>query len=428
MRTPLVLCPSSTDPPSGHGAPHPASSPRPARTGPAGAQALVALALAAVTASGCVITIPNSGDGTASASDGDDDGVIPDDPGAATLGWVHQPNACGRAYGVIHRDGEAIVVGARDGAPWIARLGGGGEVIWQHTDTRAGAYFAIDVDPSAAAPGLVAVGRIRDGEVNRAILDVYDDGGGALASHDNLGGAGAGLFGVAAIDGRYVVTGVLAGFDVLLGAFDPVTAALTLWEAPAGLGEVSSVGFGLRPTDDGVIVCGRLSEGMSGRAWIARYDAEGAPVWEILGPDPGDGDYQECWSVALGPEGDPFTAESGSVEARLARYGGGDGALQWAKSELLTGTQAIDTTADGTLYVGGWSADPAADPFRAGNTGQRSGWLSAFNAAGTLLWRAHAAMPLSINALRVGDGFVTVVGDVDPESACPHAWVGRFSL
>jgi hypothetical protein len=38
-------------------------------------------------------------------------------------------------------------------------------------------------------------------------------------------------------------------------------------------------------------------------------------------------------------------------------------------------------------------------------------------------------MPLSINALRVHeDGFVTVVGDLDPDSECSRPWIARFEL
>lgn len=390
------------------------------------------LVAAALLAPACVITIPDSGDasGSAGASASAGESGPTDDPEAAELDWVYQPEGCGHAYGVVHRGDDAIVVGAQGGGPWIARIDAQGALQWQREDPRAGAYFAIDdqEDASAATASVVAVGRHRVDNIDRGLLDVIDDGGAVTLSRDNLGGPGSGLFGVAAVDGGYVVTGILGGFDVLLGVVDP-GGVLALWDAPAGFGLTSSAGFGVRATADvGVVACGRSSTGEGGRSWTARYAGSGAMLWEALGPDPGVGAISECWGLSLGPGGDVFLADSGYAGARLAGHAVGDGALLWAQSEPVTGTQAIDVAADGTIYVGGWSADPQAKPFRSHNKGEQSGWLAAFDPGGTFLWQAHAAMPLSIFAVRVGEGFVTVVGDLDPGTVCPRPWIGRFSL
>jgi hypothetical protein len=346
---------------------------------------------------------------------------------AATLTWVYESEVCGHGYGVVHRGRDAIVVGASDGQPWIAAIDEQGSLVWERQQPRSGAYFAVDVDPDAAR--LVAAGRYEGDDGEHGLVDVHDDEG-ILSSFEGIGGPGTGLYGVAVIEGGYAVTGTLDGFDMLLGLISPEDGSLSRWPAPTGFGIAASVGFGVRADAAGrVAVCGRRSAGEGGRSWTARFDASGDELWSTLGPDPGIGAFADCWGVALGPSGDVFVADYGYVGAHLAGYASNDGALLWEASEPSTGTQAIDVGGDGTIYVGGWSADASADPFRSHETGERSGWLAAFDPAGTLLWRVAAAMPLSIYALRVHeDGFVTVVGDLDPDSDCSRAWIGRFEL
>jgi hypothetical protein len=347
---------------------------------------------------------------------------------AARLEWVYEADVCGHAYGVVHRGREAIVVGSRGGQPWIARFDEQGSLVWERQQPRSGAYFAIDADPEAAT--LIAAGRYEGDDGEHGLVDVHDDAGTVSSSFDGIGGPGTGIYGVAVIESGYAVTGILDGFDMLLGLISPSDGSLSPWPAPAGLGIATSIGFGVRSDAAGrVAVCGRQSAGEGGRSWTARFDASGEEHWSTLGPDPGVGAYADCWGVALGPSGDVFVADYGYVGAHLAGLAAGDGALLWDASEPSTGTQAIDVGEDGTIYVGGWSADPSADPFRSHEIGDRSGWLAAFDPAGTLLWRVAAAMPLSIYALRVHeDGFVTVVGDLDPDSDCSRPWVARFEL
>jgi hypothetical protein len=346
---------------------------------------------------------------------------------AAQVVWVVEPDVCGHAYGVVHSGRDAIVVGASGGQPWIARVDELGSVVWERQQMLSGAYFAVDANPETDA--FVAVGRYMGDDGEHGLLDVHDESG-VVSSVEGIGGPGTAIYGVAVLEDSYAVTGVLDGFDMLLGRFSPSDGTLTTWPVPTGFGLAASVGFGVRAdASGGVAVCGRASAGEGGRSWTARFDASGAELWEVRGPDPGVGAFVDCWALALGPDGDVFVADKGYVGAHLAGLAAADGALLWEASEPSTGTQAIDVGGDGTIYVGGWSADASADPFRSHETGERSGWLAAFEPSGTLLWRVAAAMPLSINALRVHeDGFVTVVGDLDPDSDCSRPWVARFEL
>jgi hypothetical protein len=370
--------------------------------------------------------VTGCGSGAIGAGETDSETGANEDP--ATLAWVYQPEVCGHAYGVVHRGRDAIVVGSADGQPWIARIDEQGSLVWERQQPRSGAYFAIDVDREAAP--LIAAGRYEADDGEHGFLDVHDEASDVTSSFEDVGGPGTAIYGVAVIESGYAVTGVLDGFDMLLGLVSPDDGSLSPWPAPTGFGLAASVGFGVRAdAAGGVAVCGRQSAGEGGRSWAARFDASGGELWSTLGPDPGIGAFVDCWAVALGPSGDVFVADHGYTGAHLAGHASGDGALLWEASEPSTGTQAIDVGGDGTIYVGGWSADASADPFRSHETGERSGWLAGFDSAGTLLWRVAAAMPLSINALRVHeDGFVTVVGDLDPDSDCSRPWVGRFEL
>jgi hypothetical protein len=353
--------------------------------------------------------VAGCGSGPIGAGESESETSANEDP--ATLAWVYESEVCGHAYGVVHQGREAIVVGASDGQPWIAAIDEQGSLVWQRQQSRSGAYFAVDEDPDAAR--LIAAGRYEGDDGEHGLVDVHDDEG-IVSSFEAIGGPGTGLY----------------GFDMLLGLVSPDDGSLTAWPAPTGFGIAASVGFGVRADEaGGVAVCGRQSAGEGGRSWTARFEASGNELWSTLGPDPGIGAFADCWAVALGPSGDVFVADYGYVGAHLAGYASSEGALLWEASEPSTGTQAIDVGSDGTIYVGGWSADASADPFRSHETGDRSGWLAAFDPAGTLLWRVAAAMPLSIYALRVhDDGFVTVVGDLDPDSDCSRPWVARFEL
>jgi hypothetical protein len=379
-----------------------------------------------VRLSSCLLLCMAAGCGSEPIAASDSESETAESEEDARLAWVYQPPGCGHAYGVVHREHDAVVVGAIDGAPWIARIDEAGDVAWERQSMRTGAYFAID-DADAE---LVAVGRYEGNDGSHGIIDTYDEGGVGPSTFDNLGGPGTALYGVAVMESAYAVTGVLDGFDMLIGSISPSGGPLETWDAPSGVGLASSVGFGIRADEaGGVAVCGRASAGEGGRAWVGRFDQLGAQIWSALGPDPGIGAYSDCWGLALGPGGDVFVVDYGYPGAHVARHAADDGELLWEASEPSTGTQAIDIGGDGTIYVGGWSADPGADPFRSHEVGERSGWLAAFDPTGTLLWRVAAAMPLSINALRVHeDGFVTVVGDLEPDSECSRPWVGRFEL
>lgn len=346
----------------------------------------------------------------------------------ARIAWVYEANACGQAYGVVHHGRDAIVAGTIDGQPWIARFDPLGTLVWERQQPRSGAYFAIDVNSDTNT--FVTAGRHEADEGRHGLIDTHDEDGVLLSSIDAIGGPGTTIYATAVIEGGVAVTGVLDGFDMLLALVSPSDGMLTTWPAPSGSGLAASVGFGLRAdASGGVAVCGRESTGEGGRAWTARFDASGDEQWSTLGPDPGVGAFSDCWALALGPDGDVFVADYGYVGAHLARYAASDGSLTWAASEPSTATQAIDVGGDGTIYVGGWSADANADPFRSHEIGDRSGWLAAFDPAGALLWRLAAGTPLSIHALRVHeDGFVTVVGDLDPDSDCSRPWVARFEL
>jgi hypothetical protein len=350
---------------------------------------------------------------------------------AARLAWVHEADVCGHVYGVVHHGHDAIVAGSVDGQPWIARVDEHGAMVAERQPSRLGAYFAIDSsDADADAASFVAAGRHEGDDGQHGLIDVHDEAFAELSSIEGIGGSGSTIYAIAVLEGGYAVTGLLDGFDMLLGLVSPSDGTLAPWPAPSGLGLAASVGFGVRAdASGGVAVCGRASAGEGGRSWTARFDASGDEQWSTLGPDPGIGAYSDCYALALGPSGDVFVADYGYPGAHLAGYAASDGALAWAASEPSTGTQAIDVGGDGTIYVGGWSADASADPFRSHETGDRSGWLAAFDPAGVLLWRVAAAMPLSINALRVHeDGFVTVVGDLDPDSDCSRPWIARFEL
>jgi hypothetical protein len=373
-----------------------------------------------------LVVLTGCGRGAIGAGESDSETGAGED--AAALAWIYESDVCGHAYGVVHRGRDAIVVGASAGMPWIAIIDEQGSLVWERQQPRSGAYFAIDVDADAAR--LIAAGRYDTDDGTHGFVDVHDIATDVSSSFEGIGGPGTGLYGVAVIESGYAVTGTLDGFDMLLGLISPDDGSLSPWPAPTGLGIAASVGFSVRAdAAGGVAVCGRRSAGEGGRSWTARFDASGAELWSTLGPDPGIGAFADCWAVALGPSGDVFVADYGYVGAHLAGFAAGDGTPLWEASEPSTGTQAIDVGSDGTIYVGGWSADASADPFRSHETGDRSGWLAAFDPAGTLLWRAAAAMPLSIYALRVHeDGFVTVVGDLDPDSDCPRPWVARFEL
>jgi hypothetical protein len=377
------------------------------------------LALVLAVATGCGPEAIGAGESESETGESED---------AARIVWVHEADICGHAYGVVHRGRDAIVVGSVAGQPWIARVDDQGAMVWEHQQPRSGAYFAVDADPDANT--FVAVGRHTGDDGEHGLVDTHDDVGMALSSVEDIGGPGSAIYGVAVIEDGYAVTGALDGFDMLLGLVSPSDGMLTSWPAPSGLGLAASVGFGVRTDPSGgVAVCGRQSAGEGGRSWTARFDASGDERWSTLGPDPGIGAFSDCWALALGPGGDVFVADYGYPGAHLAGYTAVDGGLSWEASEASTGTQAIDVGGDGTIYVGGWSADANADPFRSHETGERSGWLAAFDPAGSLLWRVVAAMPLSIHALRVHeDGFVTIVGDLDPDSDCSRPWVARFEL
>lgn len=374
-----------------------------------------------------------TGCGCGALSAGEAEGETGESEDAARIAWVYEADVCGHAYGVVHQGRDAIVVGSDDGQPWIARVDEHGEMLWQRQQPRSGVYFAIDsldsLDADPDASTFVAAGGHDGDDGEHGFVDTVDDTGTVVASIEGIGGPGTAIYSIAVIEGGYAVTGVLDGFDMLLGLVSPSDGTLTTWPAPTGLGLAASVGFGVRADASGVAVCGRASAGEGGRAWTARFDASGDEQWSTLGPDPGIGAFSDCWALALGPGGDVFVADYGYTGAHLAGHAASDGALLWAASEPSTATQAIDVGGDGTIYVGGWSADASADPFRSHETGERSGWLAAFDPAGTLLWRVAAAMPLSITALRVHeDGFVTVVGDLDPDSECSRPWVARFEL
>jgi hypothetical protein len=364
-----------------------------------------------VVATGC-------GRGAIGAGESESETGASEDP--AGIAWAYEADVCGHAYGIVHHGREAIVVGAIDGQPWIARFDEQGAIVWERQQPRSGAYFSVDILDDT----FVAAGRHEDAGGPHGLIETHDDAG-VLSSIEEIGGSGTAIYGVAVTEGGYAVTGSLGSFDLLLGLVSPSDGLLTSWPAPSG-----SVGFGVRADPSGgVAVCGRADTSEGGRPWTARFDASGDEQWSAFGPDPGIGAFSDCWALAIGPGGDVFVADYGYAGAHLAGYAAGDGEELWGAGEPSTGTQAIDVGGDGTIYVGGWSAISTADPFRSHETGDRSGWLAAFDPAGTLLWRVNAAMPLSINALRVHeDGFVTVVGDLDPDSDCTRPWVARFEL
>ncbi|MEZ4383728.1 MAG: hypothetical protein R3A79_20520 [Nannocystaceae bacterium] len=392
-----------------------------------------ALCVALVLVGGaCVVSV--DGD-SASAGDSAD----ADEPPGATIEWVYSADGCGDAYGVVHRGDEAIVVGNLEGSPWAIRLAADGTPVWSHSEPeREGAYFAVDVgelgdDPSVEAPVIWAVGRYEDAGGERyGLVTGLDDGGAIDLELDDVGGAGIGLFAITGDDGGGlpVVAGIRDSFDVLVARLDPLEGILDPWVAPAGQGPLASVAFGVRAAaaaDGGVLACGRASAGEGGVSWVGRYALDGALLWDALGPPAPIGASMECWALAALEGGGAAVVDRGYLGGRVAAYDGA-GELLWERDEPNTGAQAIDAGA-GQLFVGGWSANPEAEPYRSHDTGALAGWVIALSDAGEFLWQTDLVDALSLYALRYHpDGYLTVVGTRDPFGTCPYPWIARLRL
>jgi hypothetical protein len=353
---------------------------------------------------------------------------------AATIEWVYSADSCGDAFGVVHRGDDAIVVGNLDGAPWVIRLAHDGTPLWTYTDEGVyGAFFAVDVgvDPAADAPLVWAAGRYEvDGGERYGLLTGLGDDGVVDLEIEGLGGPGVGFFAVAGDDGGGlpVVAGIRDDFDMLVGRVDPVEGSLDAWVAPAGQGGTSSVGFGLRAAaGEGVVTCGRASLGEGGTSWLGRYDLDGGLAWDVEGPTPPVGAAMDCWALAPLADGGAAVVDRGYLGARVAAYDGA-GALLWEHTEANTGAQAVDV-GGGQIFVGGWSADPEAEPLRSHGTGAFAGWIIALSEAGDFLWHAELVDALSLYAIRYhADGWLTAVGTRDPLGTCPKPWIARLRL
>lgn len=385
----------------------------------------LSLVLTLLTLTACETKLPVV-DESDESDESDDAGETGEPAEPAELAWVYQASECGHAYGVVAHEADAIVAGSIAGQPWIARFDEHGELVWEHVVDRDGVYFAIDHGPDPST--VVTAGKHTLDGVDHGLIETFTVAGSDGESLVDVGGPESAVHGVATIATGFAVTGVTGNFDMLVGVVDPELGELTTWAGPSGVGITPSVGFGVRAIESGgIAICGRRSAGEGGTSWTARYDDDGQQLWTASGPGQSVGAYLDCWALAVDVNEDVFVADYGYAGARLARYAGVDGALRWEASEPSVGTQAIDVGPDGTVYVGGWSADPSADPFRSHESGQRSGWLAAFDPDGALKWRVPTAMPLSIAAVRVhDDGAITAVGDLDPDSACSTAWIARF--
>ncbi len=251
---------------------------------------------------------------------------------------------------------ELIVGGSADGSPWLRKVDGDGEVIWETRPAIArlrgiapnvgGAMLAgsaSDADGSAQA---VLVGiRAEDGDEewrqvlpagdaftsiarrstndvlllatmgsNRALVQGGKDGVDVLAVIEALANdqaQGLGLRGDSAVIGGYVDTA--DGFDWWIGVYDGATqrwaqsnsfiegvAVADEFEDVAFMPDGSVVGVGLITNDDKDI-------------WVAVFDAEGGMTWSRVLPEDNRGD-DVARAVAVAPDGSIVVAGEITVD------------------------------------------------------------------------------------------------------------------
>lgn len=328
---------------------------------------------------------------------------VPDHGILRLRGCLHPEDLCTweRTYGGSREDKANAVVALPDGGfavagntrshggmfrddAWVLRLDRRGEQMWSRT------FGGADTDQ---VYGLTATA----------------DGGLVLIGHTRSEGAGESDIWLLKLD----------------RAGDPV------WQRVLG-GPENDRGHGIAVTADGhLLASGFVTHApKEGRqAWVARFDPNGALLWERVFP-----------SVAGHAEGSQtLAAANGDAIATGHKYFGGETGYDlwlarltpagdilfdrtYGNDVLDAGTALVATPDDGVLVVG------AAAPRRIGRS---NAWVVRFDAAGEIIWDrtfGGGRSDLAWAALALGeDGYVALASTASQGQGSTDAWLIRLS-
>lgn len=261
----------------------------------------------------------------------------------------------GRAHGCAVEAGTLVLVAGEERNPstqgsrgWIRAYDGSGTELWRD---------AFESGSDDAVRGVALVDDVAIASVStEAFVEVigYDLGGERRWRH--------------AIDGPRQVTALGSeGSSVVIAGISTGPDPVTAW-----LDELSATGIrgASVPPDEGPAVTDVLgaSRGLAGdfavvgrrggRGWIARFEGDGAPSWEV---EPSVGELR---GVALDPEGDMVAVGSRLDDAWVGRFDR-SGTQLWERTLDIGDIDRADAVAiddDGTLLVVGTTiADGGGD-------------------------------------------------------------------
>ncbi len=257
---------------------------------------------------------------------------------------------------IINLSNEIIVGGSADGGPWVRKVDGEGEVVWE---TRPDIERLLGIAPNVggamlagnisvadgstqavltgigagngaeewreifpAASAFTSIGRLSSNEAlllanigpDRALVQGGEGGSEVLAVIDALANGRAQGLGVrdeSAVVGGYVDTA--DGFDWWIGVYDGGTqrwtASDTFIQGVALADEFEDVAF----MPDGSVVGVGLITNDDKDIWVAAFDAEGSMKWSRVLPEDNRGD-DTARAVTAAPDGSIVVAGEITVD------------------------------------------------------------------------------------------------------------------
>lgn len=242
------------------------------------------------------------------------------------------------------------------------------------------------------------------------------------------------------------IVGAVIAAAVALGLAQPAAACdEPLWVRQLGATDIAEASAVATGEQGSVYVAGSITgaldrdrTGNNDDAWIAKYSAAGALIWNSR---IGTAALDSAAGVASDRKGAVYMAGStqgalggpfrGGFDAWVAKYSAA-GELRW-KRQL--GTPGLDiawgTAVDGdsNVYVAGWTSGALGGPFQGGDS---DAWVAKYSSAGALLWLRQWGTPDSERAVTVSaddSGNVFVAGSTaNPTSADGgDAWIAKYS-